>query len=90
MRAAAVDGSQGVQPVAPGRVTISGPVTLLDLPGLDRESLEFFLDVILEGGYLARPGVSGNGEAIIFVVVNEALHVLDEVAAWERENEDVP
>ncbi len=86
VRAVAVEGPPDVLITAPLGATVSEPVTWVELPGLDRESLEFLLDIILKGGYLARPGVRGKGEAVIFMVVNEALHTMDQVAAWELED----
>jgi hypothetical protein len=62
------------------------PVTTLDLGGLDREGVEVITGNILKGGYLDMPGVKGKGEAVLFILVNEALHRLSEIA--EDENED--
>jgi hypothetical protein len=62
------------------------PVTTLDLTGLDREGVEVIVGNILKGGYLDMPGVKGKGEAVLFILVNEALHQLAEIA--EDENED--
>ncbi len=62
------------------------PVATLDLPGLDREGVELIVENILKGRYLAMPGVKGKGEAVFFILVNEALHRLSEIA--EDENDD--
>jgi hypothetical protein len=62
------------------------PVTTLDLPGLDREAVEVIIGNILKGGYLDMPGVKGKGEAVLFILVNEALHRLAEIAKDENEN----
>lgn len=62
------------------------PVTALDLPGLDREGIEVIVGNILTGGYLDMPGVKGKGEAVLFILVNEALHRLSEIAKDENEN----
>jgi hypothetical protein len=61
-------------------------VTTLDLPGLDREGVEVITDNILKGGYLDMPGVKGKGEAVLFILVNEAVHRLAEIAKDENEN----
>lgn len=61
-------------------------VTTLDLPGLDREGVEVIAGNILKGGYLDMPGVKGKGEAVLFILVNEALHRLAEIAKDENEN----
>ena len=62
------------------------PVTTLDLPGLDREGVEVITGNILKGGYLDMPGVKGKGEAVLFILVNEAIHELAEIAKDENEN----
>jgi len=62
------------------------PVTKLDLPGLDWQEVEVITGNILKGGYLDMPGVKGKGEAVLFILVNEALHRLSEIA--EDENEE--
>jgi hypothetical protein len=57
----------------------------LDLPGLDREGIEVIVANILKGGYLNLPGVKGKGEAVLFILVNEAIHRLAEIAKEENE-----
>jgi hypothetical protein len=61
-------------------------VTTLDLRGLEREGVEVITGNILKGGYLDMPGVKGKGEAVLFILVNEALHRLSEIAKDERED----
>jgi len=68
------------------QITDVEPVTTLDLPGLDREGVEVITDNILKGGYLGMPGVKGKGEAVLFILVNEAIHELAEIARDENEN----
>jgi hypothetical protein len=63
------------------------PVAVFDLPGLDREGVEVIVGSILKGKYLDMPGVKGKGEAVLFVLVNEALHQLAEIAAEENEDQ---
>jgi hypothetical protein len=63
------------------------PVTTLDLPGLDRDGVEVIVDNILKGGYLDMPGVKGKGEAVLFILVNEAIHELAEIAEDEKEDQ---
>ena len=36
---------------------------------------------ILEGGYLARPGLGRGGDAVLFTLVNEAVQFLEETSA---------
>jgi hypothetical protein len=58
-------------------------VTTCELPGLDREGLETLVSNILTRGYLERPGVHGKDEAVLFLLVNEAIHILEEIARKE-------
>jgi hypothetical protein len=62
-------------------------VTGFDLPGVDREGLDAIVAGILTGGYLDKPGIAGKGEAVLFVLVNEALHELEEVALAEAKDD---
>ena len=68
------------------RVTAAELVTTLDLPGLDREGIEVIVNNILKGGYLDMPGVKGKGEAVLFMLVNEAIHRMPEIAKDEDED----
>jgi hypothetical protein len=68
------------------RLAASELITRIDLPGLDREGFEVIAGSILKGGYLDMPGVQGKGEAVLFVLLNEAIHELGEIA--KDENED--
>ncbi len=67
-------------------ITAAELVTTLDLPGLDREGIEVIVDNILKGGHLDMPGVKGKGEAVLFILVNEALHQLAEIGEDEKED----
>jgi hypothetical protein len=67
------------------QVTVVEPIATLDLPGLDREGIEVIVGNILKGGYLDMPGVKGKGEAVLFMLVNEAIHRLTEIAKDENE-----
>ena len=51
-------------------------IIALDLSGVDDDSLTIVVETILYGGYLDKPGVKDKGEAVLYVVVNEALHAL--------------
>ena len=57
-------------------IALSEPIATLDLAGADRESVEAVISSVLKGGYLEKTGVSGGGEAVLFILVNEALHEL--------------
>jgi hypothetical protein len=58
-------------------------VTELELPGVDRAGLETLVSHILTGSYLNRSGVKGKGDAVLFLLVNEAIHSLGEIARKE-------
>jgi hypothetical protein len=60
-------------------------VVALDLPELDREGIDVIVESILKGRYLDMPGVKGKGEAVLFILVNEAIHRLAEIAKEENE-----
>jgi hypothetical protein len=62
----------------PDEAVDSELMTTLDLPGLDKEAVQFIVTTILTGGYLDRPGVKHKGDAVLYVVVNEAIQVLTE------------
>lgn len=59
-------------------------LTELDLPGLEREGVEVIVRNILAGKYLDKPGITGKGDAVLFVLVNEAIHALEEMAEEEE------
>lgn len=68
----------------PKEVGRSDLIVTLDLPDLDEESVRIICSNVLEGGYLERPGLRNKGDALLFVLVNEALHRLAEIAAEEE------
>jgi hypothetical protein len=74
-----VKGRGFVQPAEGYEVVTSELVTSFDLPGIGSEDVEFLIERLLEGGYLAKPGAVGKGDAILFMLVNEALHELDKL-----------
>jgi hypothetical protein len=49
-------------------------VCALEAPGLDEEGLTALVGRALRRGYLENPAILGNGEALLFVIVNEAVH----------------
>jgi hypothetical protein len=61
----------------PSTAVGSEPIATLDLTGLDTEGAQLIVKAILRGGYLARPGVKDKGDAVLFILVNEALHALE-------------
>jgi hypothetical protein len=65
------------------------PVTVLELPGVDQETAEIVVANILAGKYLEKPGVKDKGDAVLFVLVNEALRRLDEIAREEASSESL-
>ena len=54
-------------------------VTIVDFEDLDRENVEVLVTGILKGGYLDKPGVRNKGDAVLFVLVNEALRELEKI-----------
>lgn len=88
IRAVAIGGPHVVRIVEPDLTAVAEHITSLDLPGLDRESLEFLTDAILQGSYLEKPGVRGKGDAVLFMLTNDALHALDQAASRELEEEE--
>ena len=66
------------------RIVSEELIASVDLPGLDRVHLEEIVRSVLQGGYLARPGIKGKGDALIFALVNEALHRLAQIAREEE------
>jgi hypothetical protein len=68
------------------QITVAEAVISLDLPGLDQEGIEMIAGSILSGGYLDMPGVEGKGEAVLFVMVNEAVHRLNQIVEEEEED----
>jgi hypothetical protein len=74
-----------VHEIDTGQITVIEPIAAFDLPGLDSEGVEVVVGSILKGKYLDMPGVKGKGEAVLFVLVNEALHQLAEIAKYNYE-----
>jgi hypothetical protein len=80
-----LQGKELIQGVGICRIVTSQLITSLELPGLGREDVEFLIQRILGGGYLEKPGVAGKGDAVLFMLVNEALHELARVEDEETE-----
>ena len=59
-------------------------ITSIDLVDPDPDLAQTIIDAILTGGHLKKPGIKGKGEAVLFVLVNEALHELEEIARSEE------
>ena len=59
-------------------------VASLDLFDVDQDSAQAIINTILTRGYLKKPGIKNKGEALLFVLVNEALHELEEIARSEE------
>ncbi|MBM4328441.1 MAG: hypothetical protein FJ118_14920 [Deltaproteobacteria bacterium] len=57
-------------------VVSSEIIASVDLEGLDEGALRFVVRSILKRKHLSKPGVKGKGDAVLFVLVNEALHDL--------------
>ncbi len=59
-------------------------ITSIDLFDLDPDLAQTIIDTILTRGYLKKPGIKDKGEAVLFVLVNEAIHELEEIARSEE------
>jgi hypothetical protein len=59
-------------------------IVTVNLTGLEQDLFEAIVDLILKSGLLGKPGVKGKGDAVLFMLTNEALHAL---ARIEREEE---
>ncbi len=59
-------------------------VTSLDLPGLERDMVETIVAGVLKGGILEKPGIKGKDDAVLFVLLNEALQKLEEASRDEE------
>jgi hypothetical protein len=67
----------------PEAVTVER-VTELELPGVDAEGIESIIVNVLKGGYLEKPGVKGSGEAVLYMLVNEAIQRLSDIENESR------
>ncbi len=61
-------------------IIVDHTVTSVDLTGLDDDQTNDIVRNILQGGYLEKPGVKGKGDAVLFMLVNEAIQVLESEA----------
>ncbi len=61
-----------------------GLITSIDLLDLEQDLAQTIIDTILTRGYLKKPGIKDKGEAVLFVLVNEALQEMEEVARSEE------
>ena len=74
---------EALQLVDEERIVSEELIAEVDLPGLDRDHLEEIVRSVLAGGFLDKPGIKGKGDAVIFALVNEALHRMTQIAADE-------
>ncbi len=63
-------------------------IVTVNLTGLDRDLFEAVVDLILKSGLLRRPGVKDKGDAILFMLTNEALHALAQIARDQEVEKD--
>jgi hypothetical protein len=64
-------------------VVVEENVTTVELPGLDGDMMETVVTAVLKGRILEKPGIKGKGDAVLFVLVNEALQKLEEASRDE-------
>lgn len=77
--------TEDLEVIEPEQIVASEKITSVDLPGLDDESVTVIVRSVLAGDYLDKPGVKDKGDAVLFVLVNEAIHEMS--ALEEREEE---
>jgi hypothetical protein len=58
-------------------------ITELELPEIDEEGVETIMLNILKGRFLEKPGVKDSEEAVLFILVNEAIQTLKEIEKAE-------
>lgn len=76
-------GAHELEVIPPESVVDSETIVTVDLEGLDEAALRFVVRRILKKGHLSKPGVKGKGDAVLFVLVNEALHDLESLKQEE-------
>ncbi len=70
--------------VLPDGTELSGELQgTVNLEDLDRAGVESIVANLLAGDYLSRPGIGERDDALLFLLVNEAIHVLEQIAAAE-------
>lgn len=74
---------QALQLVDEERIVSGESIAEVELPGLDRDHIEEIVRSVLAGGFLDKPGIKGKGDAVIFALVNEALHRMTQISADE-------
>jgi hypothetical protein len=77
------DPAAEVECVSPERTLGRAEVTRVDLCTDDRETAETLAREILRRRLLLKPGIAGKGEAVLYVLVNEAIHEMERIAAKE-------
>ncbi|MFH1116069.1 MAG: hypothetical protein V1792_19315 [Pseudomonadota bacterium] len=55
-------------------------IATVDLTDLEEGPANEIIRNILQGGYLEKPGVKDKGDAVLFMLVNEAIQVLESAA----------
>jgi hypothetical protein len=63
-------------------------IITLDLTALERDLFEAIVDLILKSGLLGKPGVKGKGDAILFMLTNEALHALAQITREDKAEDE--
>jgi len=63
-------------------------IATVELTGLDQSLLEAIVDLILKSGLLGKPGVKDKGDAVLFMLTNEAIHALVQIMREEEAERD--
>jgi hypothetical protein len=77
-----LDRQQDLREIDPSLLKTSQLICSIDLPDIPTEELNAILVAALRGGLLDNPAFYGKGESLLFAIVNEALHQLEEAQAW--------
>lgn len=72
-------GDEVTRGAEPPEASSTERITELELPDIDQEAVETIIVNVLKGGYLEKPGVTDRGEAVLFILVNEAIQRLSEI-----------
>jgi hypothetical protein len=70
----AAESESGCVTIPDGDIVEISTVCVTEAPGLDEEGARAIAARALERGYLNNPAVREHGDALLFMLVNEALH----------------
>lgn len=77
-----VNSTAGYTPARLARLPSKRRILTLELPAIERPDLETLVKAVLRKSLKVSPALGG--ESILYLVVNESIHKLQEIAANER------